>query len=102
MGLICIQWIQIKMEPCAPWLDTRALIPTSHFVYIMSTNVDYPIPLYGVSNSQGAQCRAMRYQHVSITESILTLFLNLFKNILLHYLFIFCSHVGNNACLIET
>ena len=87
---------------CVPWLDTRALIPTSHFVYIMSTFVDYPIPLYGVSNSQVAQCRTMRCQHVSITEPILTLFLNLFKNILLHYLFIFCSHVGNNACLIET
>ena len=84
----------------APWLAALALIPTSHFVYIMSTFVDYPIPY--MANSQGAKCRTMRCQHVSITEPILTLFLNLFKNILLHYLFIFCSHVGNNACLIET
>lgn len=28
----------------APWLAALALIPTSHFVYIMSTFVDYPIP----------------------------------------------------------
>ena len=43
LGLICIQWIQIKMEPVFLGWGTRALIPTSHFVYIMSTFVDYPL-----------------------------------------------------------
>lgn len=32
LGLICIQWIQIKMEPVFLGWGTRALIPTSHFV----------------------------------------------------------------------
>lgn len=98
MGLICIQWIQINGTLAGRACFNSYITFCLHNVHICGLSY----PLICVSNSQGTKCRTMRCQHVSITESILMLFLNRFKNILLHYLFIFCSHVGNNACLIET